>query len=148
MEFKRFVMGYNPILCDFILILVIWYSRTYFMLCRFFCYSCVLVFYVMGLGSCILLFLGEFFWITKIIWMWCTIHDISMLCVVNVVTMMVISANIGTHDKWLCFRLAFTITLSFIDDLVLGLESNLCLCSLRMWFQVFKLLVALEICLL
>jgi hypothetical protein len=126
MGFEKFVMGYNPILCDFKLVLVIWNSRAYFMLCIFFCYANVLVFYVLGLSSCILLFLGEFFWITKIIWMWCTIHIISMLCVVSVVTMMVISANIGAHDKWLCFRHAFIVTLSFIDDLVLGIESNLC----------------------
>jgi hypothetical protein len=71
-----------------------------------------------------------------------------MLCIVSVVIMMIIGANIGTHDKWLCFKHAFIVTSSFIDDLELGLETNLCLCSLKRWFQVFKLLVALEVCLL
>jgi hypothetical protein len=71
-----------------------------------------------------------------------------MLYVVSVMIMMVIGANIGAQDKWLCFRHAFIITSSLIDDLVLGLETNLCLCSLKRWFQVSKLLVALEVCLL
>jgi hypothetical protein len=31
--------------------------------------------------------------------MWCTIQDIFMLCVVSVVTMMVISIDIGVHDN-------------------------------------------------
>jgi hypothetical protein len=63
-----------------------------------------------------------------------------MLCVVSLVTMMVIGADIGVHDRWLCFRHAFIVTLSFIDNLVLGLESNLCLCSLKTCFQVFKII--------
>jgi len=33
------------------------------------------------------------------VWMWCTIQGIFMLCVMNVVTTMVISTDIGTHDK-------------------------------------------------
>ncbi len=37
--------------------------------------------------------------INLLIWMWCTIHDIFMLCVVSVVTMMVISIDIGAHDN-------------------------------------------------
>ncbi len=89
---------------------VIWDSRAYFMFCSFLCYGSVLVFYVLGSSSYILLFLGELFWITKFIWMWCTIHGIFMLCVVSVVIMMVINANVGAHDKWLCFRNAFIIT--------------------------------------
>jgi hypothetical protein len=32
------------------------------------------------------------------IWVWCTIQGISMLCLVNVVTMMVIGADIGAFD--------------------------------------------------
>ncbi len=33
------------------------------------------------------------------VWMWCTIHGIYVLCVMNVVTTMVIGINIGTHNK-------------------------------------------------
>jgi hypothetical protein len=33
-----------------------------------------------------------------LVWMWCTIQSIYMLCIVNVVTMIVISTNIGTHN--------------------------------------------------
>jgi hypothetical protein len=33
--------------------------------------------------------------------MWCTIQNIFMLCVVSVVTMMVIGAKIGAHDRLL-----------------------------------------------
>jgi hypothetical protein len=40
MGFGIFVMGYNPILCDFKSFLVIWYSRPWFLLCNFFLYKC------------------------------------------------------------------------------------------------------------
>jgi hypothetical protein len=53
MGFKIFVMGYNPILCDLKLLLVIWVSRAEFQRCNFFCYANVLIFYVLGLDSCI-----------------------------------------------------------------------------------------------
>ncbi len=45
-----------------------------------------------------------------VIWMYCTIHGISMLCVVCMLTMMVVSIDIGMHNKkkllliilWIC----------------------------------------------
>ncbi len=33
------------------------------------------------------------------VWMWCTMQCIFMMCVVSVVTVMVISANIGVHNN-------------------------------------------------
>jgi hypothetical protein len=37
--------------------------------------------------------------VSFLIWMWCTIHDTSMLRVVSVVTMMVISIDIGVQNN-------------------------------------------------
>jgi hypothetical protein len=34
-----------------------------------------------------------------LVWMWCTIHGISILSVVNVVTMIVVNVNLRAHDK-------------------------------------------------
>jgi hypothetical protein len=34
-----------------------------------------------------------------VVWMWCTIQGIFMLCVVSVATMMVIGANIRAHNN-------------------------------------------------
>jgi hypothetical protein len=34
-----------------------------------------------------------------VVWMWCTIQGIFLLCVLSVVTMMVIGIDIGTHDN-------------------------------------------------
>jgi len=34
-----------------------------------------------------------------LVWMWCIIYNISMLCVVFVMTTIVIGANIGAHNK-------------------------------------------------
>jgi hypothetical protein len=60
-----------------------------------------LVFYVLGLDSCVvtseLVFLV---WMAHfLVWMWCAILGIFMLCVVSVVTTMVIGANIRIHNK-------------------------------------------------
>jgi hypothetical protein len=34
-----------------------------------------------------------------LVWMWCTIQGVSVLCVVSVMTMIVVSVDIGAHDK-------------------------------------------------
>jgi hypothetical protein len=36
--------------------------------------------------------------VSFLIWKWCTIHDIFMLCVMSVVIVMVIGANIELHN--------------------------------------------------
>jgi hypothetical protein len=50
-----------------------------------------------------------------LVWMWCTMQSISMLCIVNVVTMMVIGADIGTHDNFHEFNWSLVIS-SFVTN--------------------------------
>jgi hypothetical protein len=50
-----------------------------------------------------------------LVWMWCTIQSIFMLCVVNVVTMTVISVDIGTHNNFHEFNWSLVIS-SFVTN--------------------------------
>jgi len=62
---------------------------------------CFVVFFVMQMFDFLcfsLEFLHCWRWINLLVWMWCTIQGISILCVVNVVTMMVIGADIRVHN--------------------------------------------------
>jgi len=50
-----------------------------------------------------------------LVWIWCTIQSIFMLCVVNVMTMMVISVDIGTHNNFHEFNWSLVIS-SFVTN--------------------------------
>ncbi len=51
--------------------------------------------------------------------MWCTIHDISMLCVVSVVTMMVISIDIGAHNNHITIGVEVTTNVKVAHHVIL-----------------------------
>jgi hypothetical protein len=103
MGFEIFVIRYNSILCDIKSLLVIEISEhCFFCLTICFVFSHLSfphlmwfhVFCVLDLDSCVLLFANK-----EVVWMWCTYHGISMLCVMSAVTTMVISVDVRAHDK-------------------------------------------------
>jgi hypothetical protein len=55
------------------------------------------LFYALGLDSCVVT--NESYLESPKVWMWCTIYGIYMLCVICVMTTIVVSVDIGTHDN-------------------------------------------------
>lgn len=92
MGFEIFVMGYNSILCDLTLLLMIWDSKAEFLSCSFVYYANVLMFYVLGLDSCVVA--SESIFGLDVVY--CLGY--FMLRVVSMVIAMVIGVDIEMHD--------------------------------------------------
>jgi hypothetical protein len=80
---------------------VIWNSNT------FYCYRQIFICFVHGvnLHFCVVKVLGldscfNCRCMTILVWTWCTIHDIFMLCFVYAMTLIIIGIIAGVHNNW------------------------------------------------